>query len=113
MKRIVAALIFICLNNWSFSQNIDSLRTSWEKIVIVDAYGGWHHFNNEYTILNTNGKLILLDKTDTPIKEVSPNLIQQLFNSLQNKPAILTDPLVMFGKDSLWLIDNAEKLCKS
>lgn len=82
----------------------------WDKIIIVDAYSGWSHFNNQFQIERSNLSLTPINNPDSVIKKVDPILIENLFNSFTIDKEIVDDPLKIFGKDSLWLITNAELL---
>ena len=97
--------IQIVVGQSSFNQFKD-----WDRFIIIDAYGGWSHYNNEFHIDRNTLFLYPANNSDSIIKNVAPELIEELFNSFTNDKEILTDPLKVFGKDSLWLLDNAEYL---
>jgi hypothetical protein len=82
----------------------------WDKIVIGDAYGGWSHFDNKYQVKKDDLLLTTLNKPDSTFKKVDSKLISELINLLNNPSDSRNNPLSFFGKDSLWLNQNAEQL---
>lgn len=84
--------------------------TDWDKIVIGDAYGGWSNFDNRFQIKKENLLLTALDKTDSIFKRVDSKLISELIYLINKPSESRNTPLSFFGKDSLWLDQNAEQL---
>ena len=82
----------------------------WDKIVIGDAYGGWSDFDNEYQVKKDDLLLTALNKPDSTFKKVDSKLISELIDLLNNPSDSRNIPLSIFGKDSLWLNQNAEQL---
>lgn len=94
----------------AFAQNYDSLISSWDKIILVDSYGGWSHFLNEFEIKKIDNELFLINRNNVTLNKINQSLLDTLFNSLKTKNETFEDPLKIFGKDSIWLINNAESL---
>ena len=82
----------------------------WDKIIINDLKGGWTSWDNKYQIDRLTLNLSKVGEEDTIIGKIDSTLIIDLFNSLNTTLESNQDPLLMFGKDSTWLINNAEKL---
>jgi hypothetical protein len=93
-----------------YSQKYDSLKDSWDKIIISDSYGGWSYFNNGFEVKKVNEEFCLTNKSDSVIGKINPGVLKDFFESLTNEDGIAKDPLKVFGRDSIWLINNAEKL---
>lgn len=110
MKRISVTLLLLVVTLSSYCQNYDSIKDSWDKIIIIDSYVGWSHFRNEFEIKRSNNELVLVDKNDSVLNRINKSILDKFFNSLTNEKAIAQDPLKIFGKDSTWLKVNAEKL---
>ena len=111
-KSISILLIFFCGIQIISGQNNNNQPNSWDKIVIADLYGGWSNFDNRFQI-NNDFSLTSLSKPDSIIKKVDPRLISELVILLNNNNLdTLSTPLHFFGKDSLWIIQNAEMLWK-
>lgn len=118
--RLILAVRTLILLNFLFGvqvligqNNIDP-SNDWDKIIIVDSKGGFSSFENKFQIQNQKCWLTPLDKPDSLIKKVDSKLVSELVRLLRRKDSVSFDkPLVSFGKDSLWLVSNAEKLWKS
>jgi hypothetical protein len=109
MKKHLFIFLLLLNTILSFSQNFDSFK-NWDKIIITDAYGGWTSFNNTYIISKKADKLFLTNASDSIIKEIDQTIINNLFNSLKNIEGADIDPIRIYGKDSVWFINNAEQL---
>lgn len=94
--------------------NNDSLN-DWDKIIIKDSYGGWSNFENNYQIKRENFLLTALNKPDSIIKKVDPKLVQEIIKLIKttNDSVSFINPLISFGRDSVWLVNNAESLWKN
>ncbi len=110
MKNVSLTILLLLRTLSLYSQNYDSLKDSWDRILISDSYGGWSHFNNNFEIKKVDEELYLIDKSDSVIRKVEPQVMNDFFGSLSNENGVAEDPLKVFGKDSTWLINNAEKL---
>lgn len=111
MKCYKLIWILLLLNSSLTYGQTDSIKVNdWEKILILDAYGGWHFFKNEFQILRENHFLTSQNKTDSIIKKIDPVVVDSLLASLKNPSNLKSDPMKMFGLDSTWLIENAETL---
>lgn len=108
-KTISIIFIFLIGIQIIFGQDINE-HSDWDKIIIGDIYAGWSNFDNRYQIKKENFLLTTLDKPDSIIKKVSPKLIYELIRLFNNDSSSIKKPLGFFGKDSLWLNKNAEKL---
>lgn len=113
MKKLISILlIFFCGIQIISGQNNNDQPNSWDKIVIADLYGGWSNFDNRFQI-NNDFSLTSLSNPDSIIKKVDPRLISEIVILLNNNNLdTLRSPLSFFGKDSLWIIQNAELLWK-
>jgi hypothetical protein len=113
MKKLILLIFTFSLGVFSLKAQTDSAQiVNWDKIIIQDSYGGWYSYNNIFQIDRVNLALTTIEKPDSIIKIIEKNLIDELFNSLKSPEHLTNDPLLIFGKDSLWLIDNAEQLWK-
>ena len=83
---------------------------TWDKILIFDSKSGWRSWHHAYQIERSTMNLTFLNKPDSIIKAVDPELIRELFASFSNEAGYEEDPLLLFGKDSTWLISNAADL---
>jgi hypothetical protein len=110
MKNVSVTMLLLLGTSSLYSQNYDSIKDSWDKIIILDRYSGWSHFSNELEIKRLSNGLVLVNKNDSVLNKIDQRILDRLFNSLTNDKEISKDPLIIFGKDSIWLIDNAEKL---
>lgn len=112
-KPITIILILLFSIQIVFGQN-DNSKNNWDKIVIQDVYAGESFFDNRFQIKKENFLLTSLDKPDSIIKKVDSKLIYEIINILNNNSDsdLSKEPLSFFGKDSLWLNQNAEKLWK-
>src|SRR5690554_5171807 len=110
-ERIAFILIFLFGTQVVLSQ-VDSIPNNWDKIVIGDSYGGWSHFDNKFQIKKEDFLLTTLNKPDSIIKKIDSKLIFELINLMNrnNDSVRQKRPLSFFGKDSLWLEQNAETL---
>mgnify|MGYP006203571641 CR=1 FL=1 len=114
-KFFIILNIFIFLINSAFIVGQNTIQdTSWNKIIIYDAYFGWTHFNNELQIKKENYLLTSQQNTDSIVKKINPDVISELIQLLKQKPdtTFFKNPLQHFGKDSLWLVANAKPLWK-
>jgi hypothetical protein len=102
--------IFILNFSQVYCQKEWNADTDWDKILIVDGYGGWSHFNNNFEIDRTTLNLVSINNPDSIVKEIEPQSVETLFNALSCRSSQLKDPLSYFGKDSVWLMNNAESL---
>ena len=111
MKKLIAIIVIFFWGIQIIIGQIDSNQLkNWDKIIINDSHNGWSHFNNEFQIEKKNLWLAFSKNPDSIIKKVRPELIDDFLKSLTTKKQIPKDPLLIFGKDSLWLMNNAEKL---
>lgn len=110
MKNILVTILILFGTLTGYSQSYDSVKNSWDKIFIVDRYGGWSHFSNALEIKRSGTELILVNKNDSVLNTFEPTLLDKFFASLAGDSMLSEDPLRMFGKDSIWLVDNAEDL---
>lgn len=108
-ERIAIILIFLFGTQIVLSQD-DNSPNNWDKIVIGDSYGGWSHFDNKFQIRKEDFLLTSLNKPDSIIKKIDSKLIFELINLIHRDSVQTKQPLSFFGKDSLWLELNAEKL---
>jgi len=109
-ENVSVTILLLLVTLSLYSQNYDSLKSSWDKIIILDSYSGWSHFNNDLEIKKVGEELYLTDRRDSVIRKIDPRVLNDFFESLTNEKVIAKDPLKVFGKDSTWLINNAEKL---
>lgn len=105
MKFNLLIIVFLIIKTTVFSQTIN-----WEKIIIEESHAGWSSFHNEYQILKKDLSLTLVDQPDRIVKKLKIEQIDKILISITNKNFRQNDPLTAFGKDSTWLIKNAEKL---
>ncbi|WP_430815332.1 hypothetical protein [Carboxylicivirga sp. RSCT41] len=111
MKKHTAYVVVMIFNiTIVYGQGDSAWINNWQKILISDSYSGCSNFNNDFQILSENLSLTTHNRPDSIIKQVNPDLIDSLFNSLKNSRQLRYDPLVMFDLDSIWLMNNAEKL---
>lgn len=110
MKTLITLISIIFIHGILIAQNSAFDSLSWNKIIIKDSKGGLTSWHNEYIIEQQNLNLVKIGDKDSVLYKVDPNLITALFKSIHNPEGISEDPLLMFGKDSLWLINNAEAL---
>jgi hypothetical protein len=110
-KSISIIVIFLFNSQIVKGQNVD-VHNNWDKIIIQDAYLGGAYFYNKFQIKKDDLLLTSFDKQDSIIKKVDPKLIYEIINLLNNNSDSYSskEPLSFFGKDSLWLKQNAEKL---
>jgi hypothetical protein len=113
MKRVLFVLLFCVTNLISYSQNKEQIISSWDKIIVYDTYWGWSQFSNQFQLKRSDYLLTTLNLEDTITRSIDPALIDELLNSLHTDSLIRYDPLRMFGRDSLWLINNAQQLWNS
>ena len=114
-KFFIILNIFIFFLNNGFIVGQNTIQdTSWNKIIIYDAYFGWTHFNNELQIKKENYLLTSQQNTDSIVKKINPDVISELIQLLKQKPdtTFSKNPLQHFGKDSLWLVSNVKSLWK-
>jgi hypothetical protein len=94
-------------------QNRTSRLNDWDKIIITDAYSGWSYFENKFQIKSQDFLLTSLEKPDSIIKKIDPNLTSEIVKLIRNtNDTSFKKPLISFGRDSIWLIHNAENLWK-
>lgn len=96
-------------NNLNGQIEYDKFK-DWDEIHIVDAYGGWSFFNNEFKIEKKSLALLDINSNDTIIKRVDERSINKLLNSLTTNKEVINDPLKIFGKDSSWFLANADSI---
>jgi hypothetical protein len=94
----------------SHSQHYDSLKNTWDRILISDVHGGWSSFENHYEIKRLNDEMILTGSNDSILSRVGKDMLNRFFESLTNDKGISKDPLKIFKRDSVWLISNAKEL---
>ncbi|MWB94356.1 hypothetical protein GON26_08275 [Flavobacterium sp. GA093] len=113
-KPFLTILIFLFGIQILIGQNNNDPSNDWDKILITDAYGGWSNFDNKFQIKKQDLLLTSLEKPDSIIKRIDPKLVSELVKSIRNTNdyATFKNPLISFGRDSLWLINNAENLWK-
>jgi hypothetical protein len=110
MKSVSVTVLLLFCTFSLYPQTFDLHKDSWERIIISDSYAGWSHFNNQFEIKRIHGELILTNARDSTIGKINQGTLDKFFESLKNEEDISKDPLKIFGKDSIWLIDNAEKI---
>lgn len=112
-KPITIILILLFSIQIVFGQN-DNSKNNWDKIVIQDVYVGSSYFDNKFQIKKEDLLLTSLEKPDSIIKKVDPKLINEIVGLLQNngESDLSKESMSFFGKDSLWLDQNAAKLWK-
>ncbi len=110
MKRISVTLSFFLASLSTYSQIYDSIKDSWDKIIITDSHIGWRIFKNQFEIKRSNNEVVLVNKSDTVLNKINKSVLDKFFNSLTNEKQIAQDPLKIFGKDSIWLNNQATKL---
>ncbi|WP_269237596.1 hypothetical protein [Flavobacterium flavigenum] len=105
---------------FSFGQRLNTIKkincivSDWDKIIIQDLHFGWSHFENNFQINKQNFSLTPLGRTDSIIKKIDPVLVCEIVELIRktNDSTSFQKPLLSFGRDSLWLIKNAENLWK-
>ncbi|MBS7255336.1 hypothetical protein [Flavobacterium branchiicola] len=113
-NRSLIIVFFLFLVQVLFGQNNSASSDDWDKIIIIDSKGGFSSFENKFQIQNQKFWLTPLEKPDSIIKKVDSKLVSELVRLLTQKDSVSFDqPLVSFGRDSLWLVSNAEKLWKA
>lgn len=110
MKNVILSISVIIVCGISIAQNSVTDYWSWDKIIINDFKGGWTSWNNEFQLERSTLNLILVGDRDSVIGKIDSTLIIDLFNSFDSPINMKEDPLLMFGKDSTWLIDNSIEL---
>lgn len=110
MKNLISIILIFINCSTATAQNPNPHYWSWDKIIIHDVKGGWTSWNNKFEIERSTLDLILIGEQDSILGQVDSTLIFDLFNSLNNPLSIKEDPLLMFGKDSSWLINNSSDL---
>lgn len=111
-KSIITILLFLFGIQVLIGQNNVNSLNQWDKIIINDANRGWSNFENNFQIKRQDFLLTSLEKPDSIIKKINPKLVFEIINLIKNDSTSFEKPLISFGRDSLWLVDNAEKLWK-
>ncbi|MFD1605066.1 hypothetical protein ACFSJW_00570 [Flavobacterium artemisiae] len=115
-KNFLSILIFLLGIQFLIGQNSNNTLNDWDKIIIIDAYHGWSSFENKLQIKKQDLWVTPLEKPDSIIKKIDPKLVNDLVKLIKrtnyDSTSFQKEPLISFGRDSLWLINNAEKLWK-
>lgn len=113
-KPTIYFLFFLFGSHILIGQNNSDFSNDWDKIIIRDTNLGWSNFNHNFQIKKQDYLLTSLEKPDSIIKKIEPKLILELVNLITktNDSVSFKEPLISFGKDSLWLVKNAENLWK-
>jgi len=113
-KPFVFILFFIFGIQVFVGQSKNDLSNDWDKIIIRDTYSGWSNFDHNFQINKQDYLLTSLEKPDSIIKKIEPNLVSELVQLIRktNDSDSFKNPLNSFGRDSIWLINNAESLWK-
>jgi hypothetical protein len=106
IQRIILILILTINTASFFGQD----TVNWDKIIIVDTFGGYTHFKNEFRIDRKRLSLFNANRPNTRIKKIDSKLITELIKSIHRNNENQDDPLIMFDRDSAWLYDNATSL---
>lgn len=111
-KPILIILTFLLGIQTLIGQNNNESVNDWDKIIISDSYAGWSNFQNNFQIKKQDLLLTSLEKPDSIIKKIDPNLVFELVKLMRNTKDFnsFEKPLISFGRDSVWLADNAENL---
>lgn len=110
-KSILTILIFLFGIQIFLGQNKNDRLNDWDKIIITDAYGGWSSFENKFQITSQDFLLTSLERPDSIIKKINPELASEIVKLIRStNDTTFKKPLISFGRDSLWLINNAENL---
>ncbi|MBL3654512.1 hypothetical protein JL102_00095 [Fulvivirga sp. 2943] len=110
MKHLTIISFFTFINFLYANGQNTSFKSDWEQILISDVSLGEFTFKKDYILLRNNLSLTTPERPDSVIKEIRRSLIDSLILSLKNHSHVIQNPLLMFNRDSLWLINNAEKL---
>lgn len=86
---------------------------SWDQIQITDEKGGWTSWDNNYQIDRKTLNLVLVGEKDSIVGKVDSTMIIALFKTFETPKNVHEDPLLMFGKDSMWLLNNTDDLWTS
>ncbi|MBB4803960.1 hypothetical protein HNP37_004040 [Flavobacterium nitrogenifigens] len=115
MNKLFSTILFVLFGTlFSLGQNnLDSSNT-WDKIIIRDSNGGFSYFESDFQIKRQDFLLTGLNKPDSIIKKIDPKLAAELVDLIvKTKDSVsFKNPLLSFGRDSVWLINNAERLWK-
>ncbi|AHM59341.1 hypothetical protein D770_05370 [Flammeovirgaceae bacterium 311] len=110
MKFLISILLLLTSSFVCYSQGKESIISNWDKIILQDSYWGWGQYGNEFQLHRENYLLTSTNHEDSLTRSINPELINELLGSLKSDTLIQYDPLRMFGRDSLWLIHNAQQL---
>ncbi|WPO78066.1 hypothetical protein [Flavobacterium sp. KACC 22761] len=117
MCKSIMVILFVLFGTQTLvGQNNNDNLNDWDKIVICDAYRGWSNFENNFQIKRQDLLLTSLEKPDSIIKKIDPKSVSEILKLIKSKNDSVSsfkNPLISFGRDSLWLVDNAEKLWKN
>lgn len=113
-KSILIILVFLFGIQILIGQNNNIPLNDWDKIIIRDVYSGWSNFENNFQIKKQDLLLTSLEKPDSIIKKIDINVISELVKLIRNTndSSSFEKPLISFGRDSVWLTNNAENLWK-
>jgi hypothetical protein len=103
---IIGILIFVGLKGFG---QVNS--ENWTEFTVENARVDWKTFYETYTIKKTESDFYIFNDSLQVDKKVVDSLVSKLLFSLENKFND-QDPLLMFGKDSVWLKQNATKIWK-
>ncbi|MFB9077505.1 hypothetical protein ACFFLS_18575 [Flavobacterium procerum] len=115
-KSIFLVLTFLFVGQIAIAQNSNDSLNDWDKIIIKDSHFAWSHFENDFQINRHDLWLTPLEKPDSIIKKVDSKQVSELVRLIGrrgvNDSISFEKPLISFGRDSLWLVSNAENLWK-
>ncbi|WP_291287505.1 hypothetical protein [Flavobacterium sp.] len=113
-KPIITVVLFLVGIQILIGQSNNDTLGDWDKIIIRDTYGGWSNFENNFQIKREDFLLTSLEKPNSIIKKIDSKLVFEIVRLIKrpNDSASFGKPLISFGRDSLWLVDNAENLWK-
>jgi len=109
MKFFTLLILLIC-SEGLFAQTFTMDPWSWDEIIITDSKSGWSSWDNNYQIDRKTLNLVLVGEKDSILGKVDSTMIVALFKSFETPKNVHEDPLLMFGKDSVWFLNNSKEL---
>tara|TARA_B100000809_G_scaffold265497_1_gene324512 strand:- start:1215 stop:2558 length:1344 start_codon:yes stop_codon:yes gene_type:complete len=105
--KSIAIISFLLLSGLNGFGQVNS--ENWTEFTVENARIDWKTFYETYTIKKTESDFYIFNDSLQVDKKVVDSLVSKLLFSLENK-FNNQDPLLMFGKDSVWVKQNANKI---
>lgn len=110
MKNIFLILILLLLATKTFANDISTAAKLWTKINIKYGNKMWGPPRKLQILRKDSSMRETTWGSNSFIKKINPELINNLLLELKNPINYKEDPLSMFQKDSIWLKENAKVL---